>query len=68
MKSEGSVDNPQQHTLKQLITRHLWWLIDAQHPVPLEGANHGAWCSTVEGKCLFDLTYEFLIDRQGIET
>ena len=35
--------------------------------VPLEGADHGAWCSTVEGKCLFDLTYEFLIDRQGIE-
>lgn len=35
--------------------------------VPSEGADHGAWCSTVNEKCLLDLTYDFLMDRQSID-
>ena len=35
--------------------------------VPLDGADHGTWCSIVNEKCLFDLTYDFLMDRQSIE-
>ena len=32
--------------------------------VPLEGAGHGAWDAEVGGKGLFELTFDFLVERQ----
>lgn len=34
--------------------------------IPLEGAGHGAWSATVDGKNLFELTFDFLAERQGL--
>ena len=34
--------------------------------VPLEGAGHGAWNATVDGKGLSELTFDFLVERQGL--
>ncbi len=34
--------------------------------VPLEGAGHGAWGATVNGKSLSDLSFDFLTQRQGL--
>ena len=34
--------------------------------VPLEGKDHGAWGATVDGKGLFELSFDFLVDRQGL--
>lgn len=34
--------------------------------VPLEGAGHGAWSATVNEKSLFELTFDFLIERQEL--
>jgi len=34
--------------------------------VTLEGHGHGAWNAAVDGKGLFELSYEFLIERQGL--
>lgn len=34
--------------------------------VPLEGAGHGAWGAEVDGKGLFELSFDFLVDRQGL--
>lgn len=34
--------------------------------VPLEGEGHGAWDAQVDGKGLFDLSFDFLVDRQGL--
>jgi acetyl esterase/lipase len=35
--------------------------------VPLEGAGHGAWNATVDGKGLSQLTFDFLVERQGLK-
>ncbi len=37
-----------------------------QQLFPLEGAGHGAWNATVEGKSLFDLSFDFLVERQNL--
>lgn len=34
--------------------------------VTLEGAGHGAWDATVDGKGLFELTVDFIVDRQNL--
>ena len=34
--------------------------------VTLEGHGHGAWNAVVDGKGLFDLSFEFLVDRQNL--
>jgi len=34
--------------------------------VTLEGAGHGAWNAKVDGKSLSELSYEFLVERQGL--
>jgi hypothetical protein len=34
--------------------------------VPLEGRGHGAWNATVDGKSLSDLSFDFLVQRQGL--
>lgn len=34
--------------------------------VTLEGAGHGAWNATLDGKSLSELTFDFLIERQNI--
>ena len=34
--------------------------------VPLEGKGHGAWSATVNGKSLSDLSFDFLVARQGL--
>ena len=34
--------------------------------VPLEGAGHGAWDAKVEGKGLFELVFDFLVERQNL--
>ena len=33
----------------------------------LEGKGHGAWEAKVDGKSLSELSYEFLVERQGLE-
>jgi acetyl esterase/lipase len=33
--------------------------------LPLEGKGHGAWDATVDGKTLSELTFDFLVERQG---
>lgn len=35
--------------------------------VTLEGHGHGAWNAVVDGKGLFDLTFEFLVERQDLD-
>ncbi len=35
--------------------------------VPLEGAGHGAWNAQVDGKGLNEMTFDFIVDRQGLE-
>ena len=35
--------------------------------VTLEGHGHGAWNAVVDGKGLFELTFEFLIERQDLD-
>jgi para-nitrobenzyl esterase len=35
--------------------------------VTLEGHGHGAWGAVVDGKGLFELSYDFLMDRQNVE-
>ena len=34
--------------------------------VPLEGEDHGAWHAEVDGKGLFELSFDFLVARQGL--
>ena len=34
--------------------------------VPLEGRGHGAWNATVNGKGLFELSFDFLVHRQNL--
>ncbi len=34
--------------------------------VPLEGRGHGAWNATVDGKGLFELSFDFLVARQNL--
>ena len=34
--------------------------------VTLEGKGHGAWDAKVDGKGLSELSYEFLVERQGL--
>ena len=34
--------------------------------VPLEGADHGAWDATVDGKGLFEMSFDFLVERQEL--
>ena len=34
--------------------------------VTLEGEGHGAWDATVDGKSLYELSYDFLVERQGL--
>jgi len=34
--------------------------------LPLEGKGHGAWDATVDGKTLSELTFDFLVERQGL--
>lgn len=34
--------------------------------VPLEGKGHGAWSAIVNGKGLFELSFDFLLDRQNL--
>ena len=34
--------------------------------VPLEGEGHGAWHAEVDGKGLFELTFDFLVERQNL--
>ena len=34
--------------------------------VTLEGKGHGAWNAKVDGKGLFELSHEFLVERQGL--
>lgn len=34
--------------------------------VPLEGAGHGAWSATVDGKSLSDLSFDFIVERQNL--
>lgn len=34
--------------------------------VPLEGAGHGAWNATANGKNLSEMTFDFLIERQNL--
>lgn len=34
--------------------------------VPLEGAGHGAWDAKVGGKGLFELVFDFLVERQNL--
>ena len=34
--------------------------------VTLEGEGHGAWDATVDGKGLYELSYDFLVERQGL--
>ena len=34
--------------------------------VPLEGEDHGAWAAEVDGKSLFELSFDFLVERQGL--
>lgn len=34
--------------------------------VPLEGRGHGAWNATVNGKGLFELSFDFLVARQNL--
>ena len=36
--------------------------------VTLEGKGHGAWDAKVDGKGLSELSYEFLVERQGLNT
>ena len=33
---------------------------------PLEGAGHGAWNATIDGKGLFEKSFDFLVDRQSL--
>ena len=35
-------------------------------PVPLEGKGHGAWNAIVSGKGLFELSFDFMVDRQNL--
>jgi acetyl esterase/lipase len=35
--------------------------------VPLVDEGHGAWSATVNDKSLFELTFDFLVERQGLE-
>ncbi len=34
--------------------------------VPLEDAGHGPWTATVAGKNLFEMTFDFLVERQNL--
>ena len=34
--------------------------------VPLEGAGHGAWDAKVDGEGLFDMSFDFIVDRQNL--
>ena len=34
--------------------------------VSLEGEDHGAWSAEVDGKSLFELSFDFLVARQGL--
>ena len=34
--------------------------------VPLEGKGHGAWDAKVDGEGLFDLSFDFIVDRQNL--
>ena len=34
--------------------------------VTLEGHGHGAWDAVVDGKGLFELSYDFLMERQNL--
>ncbi|WP_367397769.1 carboxylesterase family protein [Flammeovirga sp. EKP202] len=36
--------------------------------IPLEGAGHGAWKATVDGKNLADLAFEFIVEQQKLQT
>lgn len=33
---------------------------------PLEGRGHGAWGSTVNGKSLSDLSFDFIVENQSL--
>ena len=35
--------------------------------VTLEGKDHGAWNATVDGKGIFELSFDFLVDRQNLD-
>ena len=35
--------------------------------VPLEGEDHGAWDAEVDGKGLYELSFDFIVDRQGLD-
>ena len=35
--------------------------------VTLEGHGHGAWNAVVDGKGLFELSFDFLMERQNLE-
>ncbi len=35
--------------------------------VPLEGKGHGAWDAEVDGLSLFDLSFDFIVSRQGLD-
>ena len=35
--------------------------------VTLEGHGHGAWNAVVDGKGLFELSFDFLMERQDLE-
>ena len=35
--------------------------------VTLEGHGHGAWNAVVDGKGLFELSFDFLVDRQNLD-
>ncbi|MEL7020149.1 MAG: prolyl oligopeptidase family serine peptidase, partial [Bacteroidota bacterium] len=34
--------------------------------IPLEGKGHGAWATLVNGKSLSDLSFDFIVERQGL--
>ena len=34
--------------------------------VPLVDKGHGAWNATVDGKSLFEMTFDFLVERQNL--
>lgn len=35
--------------------------------VSLEGARHGAWGATVDGKSLSDMSFDFIVSRQNLQ-
>ena len=33
---------------------------------PLDGEPHGAWDATIDGKSLFELAFDFIVQQQGL--